>query len=105
LLSNAKQSIEARGCEAGRVQVVVERRAGAAQVTVRDNGGGIPAEVLPRVFDPYFTTREGGTGIGLYMSKMIIETNMDGSIELRNAEDGAEAVIVTPVARETTTTA
>ncbi|MDD2272130.1 MAG: PAS domain-containing sensor histidine kinase [Desulfuromonadaceae bacterium] len=65
---------------------------GRSSVTVLDNGGGIDEEDLPRVFDPYFTTKKSGkaTGISLYMSKMIIEKNMNGCLAVRNVDGGAE---------------
>ena len=61
-------------------------------VKIFDNAGGITREVMPKVFDPYFTTKEQGkgTGVGLYMAKMIIEKNMDGKLTARNLKDGAE---------------
>ena len=65
---------------------------------MRDNGGGIPAEILERIFDPYFSTKESGTGIGLYMSKMIIERNMKGGITARNIEGGTEFIVFSPLA-------
>jgi signal transduction histidine kinase len=99
LLSNAKEAIEARKVARGRVQIVIDCDGREARLTVRDNGGGIPPDVLPKIFDPYFTTRDGGTGIGLYMSKMIIESSMKGGIEARNTTDGAEFSVLTPVMR------
>ncbi|HTP65419.1 MAG TPA: ATP-binding protein [Geobacteraceae bacterium] len=61
-------------------------------MTIADNGGGIPAEIMGRVFDPYFTTKElgKGTGIGLFMSKTIIEKSMGGRLTVRNVDGGAE---------------
>jgi signal transduction histidine kinase len=55
------------------VQVRVEEREGWIWVRVRDFGCGIPEEILPKVFDPYFTTKEEGTGLGLSLSKQIVE--------------------------------
>ncbi len=98
LLGNAREAILQRQMADGSVTLRLARADGHAVLTVRDNGGGVPEEVLPKIFDPYFTTKEKGTGIGLYMSKMIVEGNMDGSIGARNVENGAEFSIVTQLA-------
>jgi len=75
----------------GRLEVYVSSVNGSVSVTVQDNGTGIPSGVLSKIFDPYFTTKcEGkGTGLGLYMSKMIIEEHMKGSILAENNSTGA----------------
>lgn len=80
----------------GFIHIDLDQQDSAITITVKDNGGGIPQHILSRVFDPYFTTKEQGkgTGIGLYMSKMIIEDNMDGHLTVRNEEDGAVFSIV-----------
>lgn len=96
MLGNAKDAILAGGVKNGRVEISISCRNDQGYVIIRDNGGGVPQEIMGKIFDPYFTTREKGTGVGLYMSKMIIENNMDGSIEVRNAGEGAEFVIMTP---------
>ena len=65
---------------------------------VEDNGGGILVEPKTKIFEPYFTTKEdsNGTGIGLYMSKIIVEKNMKGKLRVKNINNGALFAIYTP---------
>ncbi len=97
LLSNSREAIKAHEVAEGRITIHLYERDGHGIVSVRDNGGGIPADVIEKVFEPYFSTKAMGTGIGLYMSKMIIERSMNGTIEAHNVDGGAEFVITTPV--------
>ncbi len=64
-------------------------------LSIRDNAGGIEAKPIEKIFEPYFTTKEdsGGTGIGLYMSKLIIEKNMGGLLIASNDDKGAKFTI------------
>jgi len=98
LLANAKEAIQARHIAAGRVEIQLQRAGDFARVTVTDNGGGIPADIADKIFEPYFSTKAMGTGIGLYMSKMIIEHNMNGRLFAHDTDGGAEFVIETPLA-------
>lgn len=69
--------------------------------TLTDNGGGAPSEVLERMGEYYFTTKERGTGIGLYMTRLIVEQNMKGSMNFRNKGKGMEIEIRIPRADPT----
>jgi C4-dicarboxylate-specific signal transduction histidine kinase len=92
ILGNAKDVLVERNVAAPRIDIDISRDGDRSIVTITDNGGGIDTAVLPWIFDPYFTTKEKmqGTGIGLYMSKMIIEQNMGGSLTARNVDGGVE---------------
>jgi len=94
-LSNAKDAMLEREIASGKIEISLGQDEARTWVIVRDNAGGIPEDVLPKIFDPYFTTREKGTGIGLYMSRMIM-SHMGGVIEARNSGDGAEFKLSLP---------
>jgi PAS domain S-box-containing protein len=97
LLSNAREAILAAEVARGQVRIWVGERDGLGCVTIRDNGGGVPIGAMDRLFEPYFSTKEGGTGIGLYMSRQIIERNMGGRLEVKNVEGGAEVSVLVPL--------
>ena len=92
VINNAKDALVQRAVTEPRISIRISRRDGHSVVTIADNGGGIDENILPKIFDPYFTTKGPtlGTGIGLYMSKMIIEQNMEGRLTVRNIPNGAE---------------
>ena len=92
ILNNAKDAFSGGAVDAPSVSVSIATENGRAVVTIADNAGGIPEEIIGRVFEPYFTTKEQGkgTGIGLYMSKKIVEKTMNGSLTVRNTGLGAE---------------
>ncbi|KAB0663445.1 transporter substrate-binding domain-containing protein [Oryzomonas japonica] len=99
IINNAKDVLLERKILKPRITIRVFRDNALAVATIADNAGGIDADVLPKVFDPYFTTKEPGkgTGIGLYMSKVIAEKNMEGRLIARNLADGAEFRIEMPL--------
>jgi len=98
LLSNARNALAERKIEAPRLKLKAFAEGGKAVVTITDNAGGIPDMDLDRIFEPYFTTRKaaGGTGVGLYMSKNIIEKSMGGTLSAANVDGGAQFRIEIP---------
>lgn len=61
---------------------------------LEDNGGGIANEHIEKILDPYYTTKETGTGIGLYMVRLIIENNFKGELKVMNSENGLKFIIL-----------
>lgn len=92
IISNASEACFERRVADARILIRITRENDRSVVYVMDNCGGITENIMSRIFDPYFTTRapDKGTGIGLYMSKVIIEQNMSGRLTARNVEGGAE---------------
>jgi C4-dicarboxylate-specific signal transduction histidine kinase len=92
ILANAKDAFRERGVEKPRIDITAFADSDNTVVTIKDNAGGIPDETIGSIFDLYFTTKEsgGGTGIGLYMSKNIIEKNMGGKLTVGNIDNGAQ---------------
>jgi len=90
ILSNAREVLLERGIEAPNVIIKLFCENGMSVVTIKDNAGGVKEDLLDKIFYPYFTTKNHGTGIGLYMSKVIIEKNMGGNLTVKNTGGGAE---------------
>jgi two-component system sensor histidine kinase HydH len=105
LLNVARNAAEACACSLGggvvtvRGEVVQGEEAGFQKISVRDNGPGIPADVMPKLFRPFFTTKANGTGLGLAVVQKIIVQH-GGQVEVRNrAEGGAEFIVTLPLPR------
>ncbi len=99
LTNNAKDAILEKKIENGLIEIRINNLSEKfKEVSVQDNGGGIPKNIIDKIFEPYFTTKDGvkGTGIGLYMSKTIIEENMGGSLLVENYNNGARFRISIP---------
>lgn len=93
LLKNAIDALAGRG---GRVQVTVKRTPEAVRVVVADDGPGVPRELRKRIFDAGFTTKQGGWGLGLALTRRIVTESHGGSIALVPTDRGATFQITFP---------
>ena len=99
ILNNAKDAIVQRKIDDGYIKIELIKKTKSVQIIISDNAGGIKNENLPKVFDPYFTTKHKfkGTGLGLYMSKTIIENHLNGQLSAKNSSNGAVFIIELPL--------
>lgn len=95
ILNNAKDALVEKNPSKKTISIKAFEKNNFVYIEIEDNAGGVPIEIKSKIFDPYFTTKEEGkgTGIGLYMSKTIIENNMKGRIYLKDGAHGAKLVI------------
>lgn len=98
LLSNAKEALLLTQIENPSVYIAVSESTTACMFSFEDNAGGIEEEMLKKIFDPYVTTKEksGGTGLGLYIAKIIVENSMGGELKVFNTEKGAKFTMEIP---------
>lgn len=98
LLSNSVEVFAQKEIADPEITIEISEENNALLIAFSDNGGGVPPEHLEKLFDSYFTTKtqSGGTGLGLYIAKIIIEDNMQGSIKASNAKDGVKFLIKLP---------
>ncbi len=91
LIQNSKDAIIINKISNSKISIIIENN----QIIVKDNANGINSEILDNIFEPYFTTKEKhkGTGLGLYMSKMILERNMNAKIRVENIDNGVNFII------------
>ena len=91
LINNAKDAIIQNKVKDGQIEITIKDK----KIFIKDNGGGIPQNIQERIFEPYFTTKDQGkgTGIGLYMSKIIIEEHFGGKLTFENKDNGVEFII------------
>ena len=92
-LSNSVDVLLERKTQNPRINIEIYFVSNKVITKVYDNAGGIKQEYLSEVFNPYFTTKKRGSGIGLYMSQLIIQTHFDGNISVKNDKEGACFII------------
>jgi signal transduction histidine kinase len=96
IIFNARDACVERKVRDPKIYIEISTDGKLSAVTITDNAGGIPEDILDKIFDPYFSTKgpNGGTGIGLYMSKVLIEKHMGGSLSVKNTDGGAQFLIL-----------
>ena len=101
ILKNAQDNFKEKKILDAKITIKTEDTAEGVKVEICDNGGGIPEDIKTKIFDPYFSTKDekNGTGLGLYMSKAIIEEHHNGELSIENRE-GCACFIMT-LKRET----
>lgn len=88
LISNASDALQ--NIDNPWIKIEVTASSAESIIKIRDNAKGIKEKNIEKIFEPYFSTKESGTGIGLYLVKMIIEKSLEGRIEVQNQIEGAE---------------
>jgi len=95
ILKNAEDNFKERGIKNGKITISTLKEDDAYIIKICDNGGGISKDIMPKIFDPYFSTKDekNGTGLGLYISKIIVEEHNNGVLDVINSNDGACFII------------
>ena len=97
-ISAVEERISTKQDTEGFIHILIHKQQEKVTVNVEDNGGGIPEDIKSKIFNPYFTTKEEGkgTGLGLYLAKLIIQTHMNGVITAENIDNGVSFEITLP---------
>jgi len=92
LIKNAEDALKEKDIDKKYIKVTIDNN----RLIVEDNAGGIPEDIMDKIFDPYFSTKskKEGTGLGLYMNKIIIEEHCKGKLLVENSERGAKFTII-----------
>jgi len=95
LIKNAVDILNEKSIENGVINIKNYQIDKSNITEIEDNAGGVPKDVLTKIFDPYFSTKgDGGTGLGLYMSKTIVEEQLKGVLSVCNTDKGAKFTII-----------
>lgn len=91
ILKNAEDNFKDKKIQNPKIDIVSYDTPDSVVLEILDNGGGIPETIINKIFDPYFSSKDNkaGTGLGLHMSKIIVEDHHKGSLHVKNSQDGA----------------
>ena len=96
ILNNAKQQLLKEDIQKPSIFLTIEEKQQYISIEIEDNAKGIKEENLNKIFEPYFSTKDNGMGLGLYMSKVIIEDHMKAKLGVKNSKNGAVFMITLP---------
>jgi len=97
IINNAIDILIERKIEDPKISITFEDSKDDLSIFINDNGGGIEDDIIDKVFEPYFSSKsKNGTGLGLYMAKMIIEQHINGQLSVKNSSEGSSFNIVIP---------
>ena len=96
ILNNALQALHKQNVEMPYIKMNIVEDRKYIKIEISDNAKGIDTKLLDKIFEPYFSTKQNGMGIGLYMSKMIIEEHMLGRLSAKNIDKGVEFTLSLP---------
>ncbi|RLA84358.1 MAG: hypothetical protein DRG78_01710 [Epsilonproteobacteria bacterium] len=99
IFNNSKDALVERKIDKPYIKITTIKENNFVNIIIHDNAKGIPEDILPKIFDPYFTTKHQsqGTGLGLHMSYKIITQSLKGKISAKNENDGATFTIQLPL--------
>ena len=102
LIQNSKDAFITNNIQQKELKITTKEDNHNAIIEIKDNAGGIPTDNLEKIFEPYFTTKHSssGTGLGLFMSKMICEQGFNGSLEVLNTHNGVTFIIKIPCGKQ-----
>ena len=95
ILNNARDALKERAAHEKRITIRMEQNGTERRICIEDTAGGIPEEIMERIFDPYFSTKKAkqGSGLGLYMSRKIVEEKLEARLLVTNTSKGARFCI------------
>jgi PAS domain S-box-containing protein len=102
IINNAKDVLVERKIQKPWIKIATTSKNDRSIISIEDNAGGIPDDILPQIFNPYFTTKHAsqGTGLGLHMSYKIVHESLNGKLYCKNGENGAIFFIEIPLTYE-----
>ena len=96
IITNSKDAFNDRKVENRLIKINSLEKGKYTILMIEDNAGGIKEENIDNIFDPYYTTKDYGTGIGLYMVKLVIKSSFGGDLKIQNTQNGVKFIIALP---------